>query len=166
MTQLAISHFIARKKRGVVIHISSIAGQVPVFYAPMYAASKHAISGLVRSLAPLEFPPNSVPSIRVNAVAPGVVKTPLWTDNKEKLRLLDEESDEWVTPEKVAEAMVDLIEKEEYHGGTVLEVGGGPVRRVEAFDAPRPSAKGNSVSNPKAEVDEIWERLAEQHGRS
>ena len=47
----------------------------------------------------------------MTAVAPGVIKTPLWTDNPEKLRLVAE-GDEWVTPEYVAETMVSLIEKE------------------------------------------------------
>ena len=47
----------------------------------------------------------------MTAVAPGVIKTPLWTDNPEKLRLLTQ-NDEWVTPEYVAETMASLIEKE------------------------------------------------------
>ena len=61
----------------------------------------------MRSLAPLE----KRFGVRVTAVAPGVIKTPLWTDNPEKLRLVAEE-DEWVTPEYVAETMVSLIENE------------------------------------------------------
>jgi 3-hydroxybutyrate dehydrogenase len=51
----------------------------------MYCASKAAISSFCRSLGYLE--PEF--GIRVNAVAPGVVKTPIWT--QDKLRLVDEE---------------------------------------------------------------------------
>ena len=45
-------------------------------------------------------------------MAPGVVKTPLWTDNADKMAYL-KETDEWVTPDFVAEVMVDLLEKDE-----------------------------------------------------
>jgi 3-hydroxybutyrate dehydrogenase len=165
MTQLAISHFISRKKPGVITHISSIVGQKPFFPTPVYVATKHAISGFVRSLAQLETPPakSSLPSIRVNAVAPGVIKTPLWVENKEKLKMIDENADEWVTPEEVAQVMVDLIEKEENVGGTILEVGKGKVRRVEAINDPGPEGSGHTVSNSESEEKEIWGRLG---GRS
>jgi len=163
MTQLAITHFISRKKPGVVTHISSIVGQKPFFPTPVYVATKHAISGFVRSLAPLETPPPNSPlrSIRINAVAPGVIKTPLWTENKEKLKMIDQSTDEWVTPEEVAQVMVDLIEKKENVGGTILEVGKGKVRRVEVLNDPGPEGSGHTVSNAESEEKDIWERLAE-----
>jgi 3-hydroxybutyrate dehydrogenase len=125
----------------------------------MYVATKHAISGFVRSLAELEYPPNDLPPIRVNAVAPGVIKTPLWTENKEKMKMINESVDEWVMPEEVAQVMVDLIEKEENHGGTILEVGKAQVRRVEALNDPGPRGSGHTVSNAEAEKKEIWEIL-------
>jgi 3-hydroxybutyrate dehydrogenase len=163
MTQLAIPHFVSRKKPGVITHITSIAGQKPFFPTPIYVATKHAISGFVRSLAPLETPPSnsSLPSIRVNAVAPGVIKTPLWTENKEKLKMIDESADEWVTPEEVAQVMVDLIEKKENVGGTILEVGKGKVRRVEALNDPGPEGSGHTISNAESEERQIWGRLGE-----
>jgi 3-hydroxybutyrate dehydrogenase len=166
MTQLAISHFISRKKPGVITHISSMAGQKPFFPTPVYVATKHAISGFVRSLAQLETPPatSSLPSIRVNAVAPGVIRTPLWMENKDKLKMIDENADEWVSPEEVAQVMLDLVEKEENVGGTVLEVGKGRVRRVEAVNDPGPEGSGLTVSNWESEASEIWGRLEEYSG--
>jgi 3-hydroxybutyrate dehydrogenase len=77
VTQLAIRHFLEQKKRGSIVHISSIAGQDASLPTPMYIASKWGISGFVRSLAPLE----RGLGIRVTAVAPGVVKTPLWVES-------------------------------------------------------------------------------------
>ena len=77
---------------------------------PLYCATKHAISGFVRSLAPLSSDPNI--NVRVTAVAPGVIKTPLWTDNPEKMRLIGD-NDEWVTSEFVAEAMTSMVEQDE-----------------------------------------------------
>ena len=47
------------------------------------------------------------------AVAPGVIKTPLWTEHPEKSKWI-EGGDEWVTPEYVAETMVEILE-----GGSV-----------------------------------------------
>ncbi|KAF8860279.1 NAD(P)-binding protein [Acephala macrosclerotiorum] len=63
---------------GVILIVSSTAGQSDILGAPMYAASKHAMNRFTRSPAELE--PKS--NIRVNAVPPGCVKTPLWTNDK------------------------------------------------------------------------------------
>jgi short-subunit dehydrogenase len=82
-------------------------------------------------MAPLEQKMN----IRVDAVAPGKVKTPLWTEDKMKW---SNENDEWVTTEEVANAMLDLVEKEEFVGGTVLEVGVGHTRKVGVLNDPGP----------------------------
>lgn len=157
----------SRKKPGVVIHISSLAGQVPFFPTPMYVASKHAISGFVRSLARLEFPTPDIPKVRVSAVAPGLIKTPLWTDHPEKMKFVpseDEEEAGWVTPEFVAEVMLSLIEKEEYPGGTILEVAKS-VRKVTPFNDPGPASGGNSVKrvDQKTLESDIWASLEKQH---
>ena len=113
-----------------IIHIASVASQVPVFRAPLYGASKFAISGFVRSIAPLE----KQYGIRVNAVAPGIVRTPLWTENPEKMANLDPSFDAWVTPQQVAEVMLDCIEGERRAGGTVVEVGAAHTREVGLFN--------------------------------
>ena len=60
--------------------------------------------------------------IRVTAVAPGVIKTPLWTDNPEKLRLV-QTGDVWVTPEYVADTMVALVEEEDIEVSTAGVMG-------------------------------------------
>ncbi|KAK1991090.1 short chain dehydrogenase [Colletotrichum falcatum] len=117
-----------------VVHISSVAGQVPNINAPLYAASKFAVTGFVRSLARLE----QTDGIRVNAVAPGVVRTPLWTENPEKLVNLDVSQDGWVAPEEVAEAMLRCVEEDSLIGGSILEVGKNRTRLVQAFNDPGP----------------------------
>ncbi|KAF9870982.1 nad-dependent 15-hydroxyprostaglandin dehydrogenase [Colletotrichum karsti] len=149
-TQLAISHWLHPKestnselpavtqasptnpKR--IVHISSVAGQVPNINAPLYSASKFAITGFVRSLARLE----ETDGIRVNAVAPGVVRTPLWTEHPEKLINLDESQDGWVTPQEVAEAMLRCAEDDGVPGGSILEVGKDNTRLVQPFNDPGP----------------------------
>ncbi|CAN7771569.1 glucose 1-dehydrogenase [Variovorax sp. LjRoot175] len=56
---------------GAIVNLSSIAGQVGIAGASIYAASKHAVEGLTKSAA-LE---GAAAGVRVNAVAPGPVAT-------------------------------------------------------------------------------------------
>lgn len=163
-TQMAISHWLyprpptegskfaeARAKVSPtnpkrVIHISSVAAQVPSFIAPLYAASKFGLSGFIRSLEPLE----SHCGIRVNGVAPGVVRTPLFTEHPEKLMNLNLSKDAWVTPQEVAAAMLSCVEEDENQGGTIIEVGAGNTRKVQIYndEGPDPDpSKGLFFSN-------------------
>ncbi|KAG5824838.1 hypothetical protein H9Q74_005064 [Fusarium xylarioides] len=163
-TQQAIAHFTENKKPGSILHISSIAAQGPVLSVPMYCAAKAGISHFVRSLGGLETPPAStnLASIRVTAVAPGVIKTPLWTEHPEKLAWIDGAKDEWVEPEDVALAMLSVVEKDEYVGGTVLEVGKGQTREVHVLNDVGPSGSGHTVSGLGKGVDEVWEILSQK----
>jgi NAD(P)-dependent dehydrogenase (short-subunit alcohol dehydrogenase family) len=166
-SQIAISEFLNPKdasdkvsptnpKR--IILTSSIAGQVFAVPFPLYFTSKHAISGFARSLGGLEEPLG----IRVNCVAPGVVKTPLWTEHPEKLKTFDEEKDTWVTPEEVAEQMIRLMEDPEMVGGTILEVLHNTQRVVPPFGNPGPGAGGEagvSTSQGEQAYTEAFERV-------
>ena len=68
---------------GVIIHISSIQRRLPLFEATLaYAAAKAGIEGFVRSLA-VQLGPQGV---RVNAIAPGMVWTPMVQDVGPELR--------------------------------------------------------------------------------
>lgn len=159
---MAISHFLnppnstilkaspSNPKR--VILISSIAAQNANLVTPIYVASKHAISGFIRSLSALE----PTYGIRVNGVAPGIIKTPLWTEHPEKLVFLDEAKDEWATPEEVAEAMRRCVEDQDVGGGKIVEVGAGQTRFVEALMDKGPSGRGHTVSRGKEAYEEVF----------
>jgi NAD(P)-dependent dehydrogenase (short-subunit alcohol dehydrogenase family) len=59
--------------RGAIVNVASVAGLVGVSPRPAYTASKHGVVGLTKKLA-TDLAPIGV---RVNAVAPGTIRTPL-----------------------------------------------------------------------------------------
>ena len=67
----------AERGSGRIVMVASVSGKRGAPYIAAYAAAKHAMLGLMRSLAE-EFGPKGV---RVNAVCPGYVDTPMTARN-------------------------------------------------------------------------------------
>jgi meso-butanediol dehydrogenase / (S,S)-butanediol dehydrogenase / diacetyl reductase len=70
-------HCLAAGKPGVIVNISSIAGIMGQAGRAAYVTSKHAMVGMTRAMA-MEL---GEVGIRVNAVAPGVIRTPMTADH-------------------------------------------------------------------------------------
>lgn len=119
--QPALLQAAARGRAGCVINVSSHAGVRPKGASIPYAASKAALNHMTRLLAL-----SLAPSIRVNAIAPGLVDTPLTADWDQAQRLWKEHSPmrRAASPDDVAQA-VSMIAASDYLTGEVLLLDGG-----------------------------------------
>ncbi len=113
---------------GAIVNVSSVFGVTGAAYGPLYSASKHAVIGLTKSVA-LEFAKSD---IRVNAVLPAAIDTPMIT----RLKDSNEDAAESLkklhpigrvgTPLEVANACLWLCsERASFVTGSSLTVDGG-----------------------------------------
>jgi NAD(P)-dependent dehydrogenase (short-subunit alcohol dehydrogenase family) len=108
-----------RRGGGAIVATASLAGLTGVPYDPLYAANKHAVVGLVRSLAPL-----AVEGIRVNAICPGFAESRIIDPIRNALR----ESGVAVIPaETVAGVVLDLLAGDASGACVVIQPGRGPL---------------------------------------
>lgn len=80
----AVGKYMAKRKKGKIINIASIAGLVGYSGASSYCAAKGAIINLTKELA-IELAPYN---ININAVAPGAIETPMTDFIKKDRNLL------------------------------------------------------------------------------
>jgi NAD(P)-dependent dehydrogenase (short-subunit alcohol dehydrogenase family) len=73
-SQAAARHMIASGRGGAIVNIASAAGRRPSPGSLVYSASKAGVISLTQGMA-LEL---AAHKIRVNAIAPGAVETPMW----------------------------------------------------------------------------------------
>ncbi|HMO83448.1 MAG TPA: SDR family NAD(P)-dependent oxidoreductase [Lacipirellulaceae bacterium] len=123
----------AMQKRGAgcIVNTASVHSLVGFAGHSAYDAAKAGVLGLTRALA-IDY----APEIRVNAILPGAILTPLW----DRLGVSQEDRDNFAqllpakrlgTPEEVARAIVFLASDEaSYITGTTLVVDGGLLARA------------------------------------
>jgi len=113
----------ARAGSGVIVNVSSILAHKTLAGSAIYRAGKAALEELTKQFA-MELGPRGV---RVNAVAPGLIRTPMADEIPEsaRARIVSQISvGEMGSPDSVAEAVCHLIEND-YINGAVIPVDGG-----------------------------------------
>lgn len=126
----------APQSYGKIVNFSSIAGRSGRPYAADYSASKWAVISITQSAA-MAFAPYN---INVNAVCPGIVPTPMWTDiDRVQAERFGMNQGQWMqktidsvplkraaTPEDLAAAVSFLCSGDaDYITGQTLNVDGG-----------------------------------------
>lgn len=120
--------YMLEKKAGVILNMTSIAGLISGGGGAAYTASKHAVVGYTKQLS-YDY---SRQGIRVNAIAPGAIQTPMneadflgdganakWVANETP-------AGRWAKAEEVANLTLFLAsDLADYMHGTVIPVDGG-----------------------------------------
>ena len=119
--ETALRESAARGRPGCVVNVSSHAGVRPKGASIPYAATKAALNHVTRLLAL-----SLAPEIRVNAVAPGLVDTPLTADWVQAQQLWKERSPmrRAASPEDIAQAVSMLVASDYLTGEILLSDGG------------------------------------------
>ena len=108
---------------GWIVATASLAGLVGVPPDPIYAATKHAVVGMVRSLGPVL----EGQGVRLNAICPGFTDTPLLADSGGDM--LRQMGFPLLNAERIADAVMIAIES----GGSGLCYPIQPGREIEPY---------------------------------
>jgi NAD(P)-dependent dehydrogenase (short-subunit alcohol dehydrogenase family) len=92
-----------RRGGGAIVCTASLAGLIGMAADPIYAATKHAVVGLVRSVAPQLL----AGGVRLQAVCPGIVDTPMVAPAREAMLRA---GFPLLRPEDVADAVVRAVD--------------------------------------------------------
>lgn len=124
-TQEALSRYMIKRHKGVILNISSMWGEVGASCEVHYSASKAGVIGLSKALAKEV----GLSGIRVNCICPGVVMTDMMKsfDEQTVAELKEASSLNMLgTPKDIADAAVFLCsDKAKFITGQVLGVNGG-----------------------------------------
>jgi NAD(P)-dependent dehydrogenase (short-subunit alcohol dehydrogenase family) len=127
VSQAFARRLVEQNKTGQIVNLASTLGLMAAPKRAAYTVSKHGVVGLTRQMA-LELGDQGV---RVNAVAPGVVRTPLTEryfqdpDMAQSIRDLHALG-RWAEPPEIANAILFLADEANgFITGTILTVDGG-----------------------------------------
>ena len=140
-TRAAIRTMRAQGRGGVIVATASLAGIVPFTPDPVYALTKHAVVGFIRSVAPgLE-----AEGITVHAICPGLTDTAIIGD--ETREMLHAAEFPLMDPAQIAEAVVTAATSATTGTCWVCQPGRDPLP-YEFRDVPGPRTRGARGRRP------------------
>lgn len=131
---------LTRRGGGSIVATASLAGIIPFAPDPIYALTKHAVVGFVRSVAPLV----EASGITVNTVNPGIVDTPMTAPIREPL-LADDFP--LLSAEEIADAVLAAATSGRTGECWVCQPGRDP-EPYRFHDVPGPRTSGGSGRRP------------------
>ena len=136
----------AERGGGVIVATSSLAGLIGFPPDPIYALTKHAVIGLVRSLGPQLAPLG----ISVHAVCPGITDTAIVADEaKDQLRSAGFPI---IPPEHIAAGVLTAIRSSETGAAWVCQAGRDAVQfQFRQVPGPR-NADGTAPAPPPEDM--------------
>jgi NAD(P)-dependent dehydrogenase (short-subunit alcohol dehydrogenase family) len=126
---------------GAIVATSSLAGLIPFPPDPVYVATKHAVAGLIRSIAPTLEPLG----ITANCVNPGFTDTNIISEDVKKV--VEELGFPLMPPAQIADAVVHAITCGETGRCWVCQPGRDPIA-YEFRDVPGPRTAGAEGRRP------------------
>lgn len=118
----------ARRQKGSIVIVSSIAGSIGSFGQSAYAAAKAGLVGFAKSVA-LEY---GAKGVRINVVIPGIINTEMTKNLREEFRksvLAQIPCNRFGEPEEVAGPICFLLsDAASYINGATLHINGGGLR--------------------------------------
>jgi len=137
----AVVPALERRGGGALVATASLAGIIAFAPDPIYTATKHAVVGLVRSLAAqLE-----AKSITINAICPGIVDTPLVGPARDRLK---DAGFPMIPPEDIAEAVFACVTGQVETGACLVCQPGRPYEAYHFGEVPGPRTPGASGVRP------------------
>jgi NAD(P)-dependent dehydrogenase (short-subunit alcohol dehydrogenase family) len=137
----AVAPAIERRGGGAIVATASLAGLIGFAPDPIYTLTKHAVVGLVRALAPQL----AEKGITLNAVCPGIVRTPLVGD--EAAAQLDAAGFPLMPPSQIAEAVLMCVTGKETGQAYACQPGREPVQ-FRFANVPGPRTDGAEGMRP------------------
>ena len=142
----AVLPLLAERGGGSIVATASLAGVIAFSNDPIYALTKHAVIGLVRSAANQW----ADRGVRINAICPGIVDTPL--PGEEAKAMLRAANFPLIEPSEVAEAVYELMTTGEPGAAHIIQAGTGGV--PYAFrGVPGPKREGAEHRKPPGLAD-------------
>ncbi|OAP59203.1 3-oxoacyl-[acyl-carrier protein] reductase [Fonsecaea erecta] len=119
-------------QRGSIVNISSVLGHVGVTNSVAYCASKHGVIGLTKNASE----DHAAQGLRINAVCPGFIETPLTASTPEIIQTFKDKTEVWTPmkrpgqPQEIADVCVWLAGgRSSFVTGTSICADGGYLAR-------------------------------------